>query len=546
MWRRFVDLWPTPAALAEAGTQELLAAWAGLGYNRRALALREAARAIVADHRGRVPAIGGGLGRAAGIGPYTARAVAAAGFGVPVAPLDVNVRRVVSRVLGVAASSPGLQAAADDLVSRSEPGRWFDAVMDLASGTCYASSASLRRVSARARSARHVARSSSRSSASPTPCRSRRPLAGSVVGSSRPRPRLRPMALAATARRASVSTIATRSARPRAVSSAKDSSNSATTPSACATEPARYRRGRRTLAPVSRDADPARGRRERVRRPTRRLRFAGDARSHLVPCRPTPPRRCPQTIPPSSRWTCAGLRQHWAARAALPAISAETMTGADRRAQSLGVPGGRLMEHAGTAVAAAVKALATDLGRWGTGPDRHPVRPGQQRRRRLRRGPPSGARRCLGRGRGGRRGQPTDRPGRGEELGPRRARRGHRQGPGVRSPGTSRCSASASTRPRSSSTRCSGPASAARCASPSAKPSRSSVGRARPASPSSRSTRPTAVDLSSGEPSDPAVVADLTVTFHRPKTGLLTRRGARYAGKVLVAPIGIPAEADRG
>ena len=57
---------------------------------------------------------------------------------------------------------------------------------------------------------------------------------------------------------------------------------------------------------------------------------------------------------------------------------------------------------------------------------------------------------------------------------------------------------------------------------------------------------PTAVDLSSGEPSDPAVAADLTVTFHRPKTGLLTRQGAALAGKVLVAPIGIPKEADRG
>ena len=57
---------------------------------------------------------------------------------------------------------------------------------------------------------------------------------------------------------------------------------------------------------------------------------------------------------------------------------------------------------------------------------------------------------------------------------------------------------------------------------------------------------PTAVDLSSGEPSDPAVRADLTVTFHRPKTGLLTRRGAAHAGKLLVAPIGIPPEADRG
>src|SRR5437762_13570177 len=63
-----------------------------------------------------------------------------------------------------------------------------------------------------------------------------------------------------------------------------------------------------------------------------------------------------------------GLRRHWAAQAGLPAISAETMTGADRRAQALGYPELRLMEHAGTAVAAAVRALATDVGRWGSGP----------------------------------------------------------------------------------------------------------------------------------------------------------------------------------
>lgn len=57
---------------------------------------------------------------------------------------------------------------------------------------------------------------------------------------------------------------------------------------------------------------------------------------------------------------------------------------------------------------------------------------------------------------------------------------------------------------------------------------------------------PTAVDLTSGDPSDPVVEADVTVTFHRPKLGLLTRRGAALAGRVLVAPIGIPPEADRG
>jgi NAD(P)H-hydrate epimerase len=57
---------------------------------------------------------------------------------------------------------------------------------------------------------------------------------------------------------------------------------------------------------------------------------------------------------------------------------------------------------------------------------------------------------------------------------------------------------------------------------------------------------PTAINLTSGDPSDPAVRADLTVTFHRPKTGLLTRNGAALAGRVLVAPIGIPPEADHG
>ena len=57
---------------------------------------------------------------------------------------------------------------------------------------------------------------------------------------------------------------------------------------------------------------------------------------------------------------------------------------------------------------------------------------------------------------------------------------------------------------------------------------------------------PTALDLSSGTPSEPNVRADVTVTFHRPKHGLRTKLGAAYAGRVLVAPIGIPPEADYG
>jgi NAD(P)H-hydrate epimerase len=56
---------------------------------------------------------------------------------------------------------------------------------------------------------------------------------------------------------------------------------------------------------------------------------------------------------------------------------------------------------------------------------------------------------------------------------------------------------------------------------------------------------PTALDLTTGEPSDPVVRADVTVTFHRPKQGLATRAGRLLGGRVLVAPIGIPLEADR-
>ncbi len=135
-WQRFVERWPTPSDLATATTYDLIAAWSGLGYNRRALALREAARSIVEDHAGLVPADVEALGRLPGVGPYTARAVAAIAFGVPVAPLDVNVRRVVGRLLGLAPTSPALQVAADGLVSRTDPRRWVNAVMDLAASVC--------------------------------------------------------------------------------------------------------------------------------------------------------------------------------------------------------------------------------------------------------------------------------------------------------------------------------------------------------------------------------------------------------------------------
>ena len=136
-WRRFLERWPSPASFATAPTRDLLEAWAGLGYNRRALALRDAARRIVAEHGGTVPADVEALEALPGVGPYTARAVAASAFAIPVAPLDVNVRRVISRLTGER-SPRAIQADGDRLIAacRSGPASWVHAVMDLAATVC--------------------------------------------------------------------------------------------------------------------------------------------------------------------------------------------------------------------------------------------------------------------------------------------------------------------------------------------------------------------------------------------------------------------------
>ncbi|MEO7665017.1 MAG: NAD(P)H-hydrate epimerase, partial [Candidatus Limnocylindrales bacterium] len=81
-WTRFLVEFPNPASLATSTPADVLRAWRGLGYNRRALALRAAAATIVAEHGGRVPADIDALLRLPGVGPYTARAVAALAIGM--------------------------------------------------------------------------------------------------------------------------------------------------------------------------------------------------------------------------------------------------------------------------------------------------------------------------------------------------------------------------------------------------------------------------------------------------------------------------------
>jgi A/G-specific adenine glycosylase len=137
-WTTFMARYPRPRDLARAPTAEVLRAWAGLGYNRRALNLQRAAAAIEADHDGRVPDELEALEALPGVGPYTARAVAAIAFGRPVAAVDTNVRRVVTRVAGQSLAPRELQAEADALVPPADPATWTHASMELGATVCVA------------------------------------------------------------------------------------------------------------------------------------------------------------------------------------------------------------------------------------------------------------------------------------------------------------------------------------------------------------------------------------------------------------------------
>jgi len=137
-WVAFMQRYPAPRDLARASTADVLRAWAGLGYNRRALNLQRAAAAIVAEHAGRVPASVDGLEALPGVGPYTARAVAAIAFSQPVAAVDTNVRRVVTRLIGEALTPRRLQDEADRLVASDDPATWTHASMELGATVCVA------------------------------------------------------------------------------------------------------------------------------------------------------------------------------------------------------------------------------------------------------------------------------------------------------------------------------------------------------------------------------------------------------------------------
>ena len=141
-YERFIVRFPGVAALARASEDQVLAAWSGLGYYSRARNLRRAAHILRSEHGGRLPEDPAALRKLPGFGPYTAAAVAALAWGQPVAAVDANVTRVLSRLFalpGLAGSRAHREAVhclAERLMPRDRPGDFTAALMDLGQLVC--------------------------------------------------------------------------------------------------------------------------------------------------------------------------------------------------------------------------------------------------------------------------------------------------------------------------------------------------------------------------------------------------------------------------
>lgn len=141
-WEAWLALFPTIEALAAAPAGDVIRAWSGLGYNRRAINLQRLAHAVVAGHGGKVPDDVAELRALPGIGPYTAGAVAAFAHNRPVAMVDVNIRRLLHRLF-VGAETPDYRIAeaaiwslARAAVPHGRSADWHQALMDLGATIC--------------------------------------------------------------------------------------------------------------------------------------------------------------------------------------------------------------------------------------------------------------------------------------------------------------------------------------------------------------------------------------------------------------------------
>ncbi len=130
LWR---ERFPTPSSFALLSVAEALAAWSGLGYNRRALSLLATAKILAETYLDSVPASEDALRTLPGIGPYTARAILAFAFDIPSVFLETNIRAVYIRHFFEGAekvSDAELEAIGRALLDESHPRAWYTALMD--------------------------------------------------------------------------------------------------------------------------------------------------------------------------------------------------------------------------------------------------------------------------------------------------------------------------------------------------------------------------------------------------------------------------------
>ncbi len=157
-FKEFIERFPTIRALGAATTGDVLRLWQGLGYNSRAVRLLEVAVAVCDHFGGTIPHDDGELRSLAGIGPYTAAAIASFGYDAAIAPIDTNIRRIVHRLFfglehPVIASPRELDERASKLVPADGGHDWNSAMMDLGASDLHCASAEVFALSAAARTA---------------------------------------------------------------------------------------------------------------------------------------------------------------------------------------------------------------------------------------------------------------------------------------------------------------------------------------------------------------------------------------------------------
>lgn len=139
-FEKFITRWPTVNHLAQADTEEVMAAWAGLGYYARARNLKKCAETVALHHNGRFPDHVEGLLNLPGIGDYTSAAIAAIAFNRQAAVVDGNVERVITRLYAILTplpmAKPEIKAKVAAITPENRPGDFAQAMMDLGATIC--------------------------------------------------------------------------------------------------------------------------------------------------------------------------------------------------------------------------------------------------------------------------------------------------------------------------------------------------------------------------------------------------------------------------